>query len=51
MISAYKNLVGKSEGKRSLGRYRRRWEDNIRSDLNDKGYKNLYCYKVAQDKA
>jgi hypothetical protein len=29
IINAYKILFGKSEGKRSLGRPRRRWEDNI----------------------
>ena len=28
-------LVGKPEGKRSLGRPRRRWEDNIKMDLED----------------
>jgi hypothetical protein len=28
-------LVGKSEGKRTLGRARRRWEDNIKMDLQD----------------
>ena len=30
-------LVGKSEGKRSLGRPRRRWEDNIKMDLQGSG--------------
>jgi hypothetical protein len=30
---AYKLLVGKPEGKRPLGRPRRRWVDNIRMDL------------------
>jgi hypothetical protein len=30
---AYKILVGKPEGKRPLGRPRRRWEDNIKMDL------------------
>ena len=30
-------LVGKPEGKRPLGRPRRRWEDNIRMDLQDVG--------------
>jgi len=29
----YRVLVGKSEGKRLLGRPRRRWEDNIKMDL------------------
>jgi hypothetical protein len=33
----YKVLVGKSEGKRPLGRPRRRWEDGIRMDLRDIG--------------
>ena len=31
----YKVLVGKTEGKRSLGRPRRRWEDNIKMDLQE----------------
>jgi hypothetical protein len=31
--NAYRILVGKPEGKRPLGRHRRRWEDNIRMDL------------------
>ena len=31
--SAFKILTGKPIGKRSLGRLRRRWEDNIRMDL------------------
>ena len=30
-------LVGKPEGKRSLGRPRRRWEDNIKMDLREVG--------------
>jgi hypothetical protein len=30
---AYKILVGKPEGKRSLGRPRRRWEDNIKINV------------------
>jgi hypothetical protein len=33
----YKVLVGKPEGKRSLGRPRRRWEDGIRMDLGEIG--------------
>jgi hypothetical protein len=31
--NAYRILVGKPEGKRPLGRQRRRWEDNIKMDL------------------
>ena len=30
-------LVGKAEGKRPLGRPRRRWEDNIKIDLREMG--------------
>jgi hypothetical protein len=30
---AYRDLVGKPEGRRPLGRPRRRWEDNIKMDL------------------
>ena len=32
---AYRVLVGKPEGKRSLGRPRHRWEDNIKMDLQE----------------
>jgi hypothetical protein len=35
MRNAYKFLFGKPEGKRLLGRRRRRWEDNIRMDLRE----------------
>jgi len=34
----YRVLVGKPEGKRPLGRPRRRWEDNIKLDLQEVGY-------------
>ena len=33
----YRVLVGKPEGKRPLGRPRRRWEDNIKMDLQEMG--------------
>ena len=33
----YRVLVGKSEGKRPFGKPRRRWEDNIKMDLQDVG--------------
>ena len=33
----YRVLVGKPEGKRPLGRPRRRWEDNIKMDLEEVG--------------
>jgi hypothetical protein len=35
---AYRSLVGKSEGRRPLGRPRRRWEDNIKMDLREVGW-------------
>jgi hypothetical protein len=35
---AYRALVGKPEGRRPLGRPRRRWEDNIKMDLRDVGW-------------
>jgi hypothetical protein len=38
MRNAYRLLVGKSEGKRPLGRRRRRWVDNIMMDLGEVGW-------------
>jgi hypothetical protein len=35
---AYRALVGKPKGRRSLGRPRRRWEDNIKMDLREVGW-------------
>jgi hypothetical protein len=35
--NAYRILVGKLEGKRPLGRFRHRWEDNIKMDLREIG--------------
>jgi hypothetical protein len=35
---AYRVLVGKSEGRRPLGRCRRRWEDNIKMDFRELGW-------------
>jgi hypothetical protein len=37
--NAYNILVGKPEGKRPLRRPRHRWEDNIRKDLKEIGWK------------
>jgi hypothetical protein len=36
--NAYRLLVGKPEGRRPLGRPRRRWVDNIRMDLGEVGW-------------
>jgi hypothetical protein len=39
--NAYRLLMGKPEGKRPLGRPRRRWADNIRMDLGEVGWIGL----------
>jgi hypothetical protein len=41
--SVYRLLVGKPEGKRPLGRPRRRWVDNIRMDLREVGWGDVTC--------
>ena len=46
----YRVLVGKPEGKRPLGRPRRKWEDNIRMDLQDVGYGGMDWIELAQDR-
>jgi hypothetical protein len=38
VIGAYNILVGRPEGRRPLGRPRRRWEDNIKMDLGEIGF-------------
>jgi hypothetical protein len=45
----YRVLVGKPEGKRPLGRPRRRWVDNIRMDLQDVGCGYVDWIGLAQD--
>jgi hypothetical protein len=46
----YRVLVGKPEGKRSLGRPRLRWEDNIRMDLQEVGRGCEDWIGLAQDR-
>jgi hypothetical protein len=46
----YRVLVGKPEGKRLLGRPRRRWEDNIKMDLQEVGCWGMYWIELAQDR-
>jgi hypothetical protein len=48
--NAYRILVGKPEGKRSLGRPRCRWVDNIRIDLGEIGWYGVDLIDVAQDR-
>ena len=46
----YRDLVRKPEGKRPLGRSRRRWEDNIKLDLQEMGCGGLDWIELAQDR-
>jgi len=46
----YRVLVEKPEGRRPLGRPRRRWEDNIRMDLREVGYGCVDWMDLAQDR-
>ena len=46
----YRFLVGKPEGKRPLGRLRRRWVDNIRMDLREVGCGYMDWIGLAQDR-
>jgi hypothetical protein len=46
----YRVLVGKSVGKTTLGRPRRRWEDNIKIDLQEVGCRGMDWIELAQDK-
>jgi hypothetical protein len=42
--------VGKPEGKRPLGRPRRRWVDNIKMDLRVIGWDDMDWIRLAQDR-
>jgi hypothetical protein len=46
----YRVLVGRPEGKRPLGRPRRRWEDNIKLDLRETGTDGANWIRLAQDR-
>ena len=46
----YRVLVGKPEGKRPLGRPRRRWEDNIKMDLQEVGCGGMDWIELAWDR-
>ena len=49
-ITVYRVLVGKPEGKRPLWRPRRRWEDNIKMDLQEMGCGGIDWIELAQDR-
>jgi hypothetical protein len=47
---AYNILVGRPEGRRPLGRPRRRWEDNIKMNLTEIGFGDVQWIHLAQDR-
>jgi hypothetical protein len=48
--NTHKILVGKPEGKRPLGRPRRRWVDNIKMDLREIGWDGVDWMDMVQDR-
>jgi hypothetical protein len=48
--SAYRILMGRPEGRRPIGRPRRRWEDNIKMDLQEVGWDGLDWIDMAWDR-
>jgi hypothetical protein len=48
--NVYRLLVGKTEGKRPLGRPRRRWVDNIMMDLGEMGWGDVEWIGLAKDR-
>ena len=46
----HRALVGKPEGKRPLGRPRRRWEDNIKMDIQEVGCWSMDWIELAKDR-
>jgi hypothetical protein len=48
--NAYRILVGNPEGKRLLGRPRRRWVDNIKMDLKEIGWDGVDWIDLAKDR-
>jgi len=50
MKNAYNICGRKSEGKRPLGKRRRRWEDNIRLYLKEIGWEGVDCIRLPKDR-
>jgi hypothetical protein len=49
-LNVYRFLVGRPEGKRPLRRPRRKWVDNIRKDLGEVGWSDVYWICLTQDR-
>ena len=49
IVGVYRVLVGKPKGKKPLGRPRRRWEDNIKMDLQEVGCGGMDWIDLVQD--
>jgi len=49
-MGLYRALVGKPDGKRPLGRPRRRWEDNIKMDTQEVGCGGMDWIELAEDR-
>jgi hypothetical protein len=47
---AYNILVGRPEGRRPLGRPRRKWEHNLKMDLGEIGFGDVDWIRWAQDR-
>jgi hypothetical protein len=45
----YRFFVRKPEGRRPLGKHKRRWEDNINMDLQEVRWEDTYWIDLAQD--
>jgi hypothetical protein len=48
--NVYRALMGKPEGKRPLGRPRRRWENGISMDIREIGWGSVDWIQLAQDR-
>jgi hypothetical protein len=48
--NACRSSVGKSEGKRPIGRLRRRWEDVCKMDLRERGWSGMNWIDLAQNR-
>jgi hypothetical protein len=46
----YRVLVGKTKGKKPLGKPRRKWQDNIRMDIQEVGYGGMDWNELALDR-